>query len=76
MAVITVFIIIFLIPTVQELIHWFLPVGICVQVSKLDINYGISLGFPYSLNEYVISCLQSAPPLTYLLLLYAAALVN
>ena len=30
----------------QELVHWFLPVGVCVQVSKSDVGDGVSLALP------------------------------
>ena len=46
MTVLTVFIFILLLPKRQELIHWIFPVGFCVQVSKYDVNYGVSLYFP------------------------------
>ena len=51
-------------------------VGVCVRVSKSDVDHGISLAFPYASNENVNYCIQSAIPLTYLLLLYAADLVD
>ena len=45
-AVINVNILLLILPTSQELIHWFVLVGIRVWVSKSDINVGISLDFP------------------------------
>ena len=50
--IITIFLIL-LLPTSQEIIHWFLLVGVCVQVSKSDVNDGISLNLPESPNENV-----------------------
>ena len=31
---------------IQDIIYWLLPVGVHVQVSKSDVDYGISLVFP------------------------------
>ena len=45
-AVLTVLIFILLLPIIQELIHWFLPVGVLIRVSKLDVDYDTSLDFP------------------------------
>ena len=45
-AMLMVFIFLFLIPTIQELIHCLLPVGVHVRVSKYDVDYGASLAFP------------------------------
>ena len=42
-AVLTVFIFLFLIPPIQELLRRFLPEGFYVQVSKYDADYGVSL---------------------------------
>ena len=44
-AVITVFIFLFLIPSIQEILHWLLPEGVNVQVSKYDADYGVGLDF-------------------------------
>ena len=45
-AVLTVLILILLLPTIQELIHWLMLVGIRVSVSKFDVDDGVSLAFP------------------------------
>ena len=45
MAMLTMLIFIFLIPKIQEPIHWIILVGIFVSVSKFDANYGISMLF-------------------------------
>ena len=45
-SVIIVLIFILLLPTSQELIHWFVLVGIRIFISKSDVNYGISLDLP------------------------------
>ena len=45
MTVLTVLILLLIIPMSQELIHRFIPVGICVIFFELDINYGVSLVF-------------------------------
>ena len=45
MEVLTVLIVIFLLPTTQELIHWFVLVGVRVQVFKYDVGYSISQDF-------------------------------
>ena len=45
-AVITALILIFPIPTSQDLIHWFMFVGVRIRVSKYDVDYGVSLDFP------------------------------
>ena len=42
----TMFVFIILLPTIQELIHLFLTVGVHVRVYKYDVNYGVSLDFP------------------------------
>ena len=42
-AVLTVIIFILLLPTIQELIHWSVLVGVHVRVSRYDVNYGVSL---------------------------------
>ena len=44
--VLTVLIFIFLIQTIQEIVHWFILVGICIRVSKFDVDYGVSLDLP------------------------------
>ena len=41
----SVFIFTLLLPSIQDLYHWFIPVGVCVQVAKYDVDYGISLDF-------------------------------
>ena len=45
-AVITVVVFLFLVPTSQKLVYWLIFVGICLSISKYDIDYGISLDFP------------------------------
>ena len=45
-SVLTVLILVLLLPTRQEIIHWFVLVGVCIQVSKSDIDYGVSLDLP------------------------------
>ena len=45
-AVLAVFILIFLIPEIQEIFHWFLHVGVRVRVSKYDVDYGVIMAFP------------------------------
>ena len=40
------FIFLLLHPMSQEIIHWLLPVSVCVQVSKYDDDYGVSLDLP------------------------------
>ena len=42
-AVINMFIFLFLLSSIQEIFHWFLPVGVCVWISKYEIDYGVSL---------------------------------
>ena len=61
---------------IKDIIHLFVIVYVRIRVSKFDVNYGISLDFPEAPNENVNSCLQSAPPLAYLLLLYAKDLMD
>ena len=60
--VLTVFIFIFILPLIKELFHWFLPVGVCVRVSKSDVNYGVSMDLTESPEEDVTSGLQFEPP--------------
>ena len=43
--VLNMFIFLFFISTTQEIFYWFLPVGVCVQVYKYYINYGVSMAF-------------------------------
>ena len=45
-AVITALILIFPIPTSQDLIHWLILVSIRINISKYDADYGVSLDFP------------------------------
>ena len=45
-AMLNMFIFIFLVSTIQELIHWILPVGVSVRVSNYDVNYGVSADLP------------------------------
>ena len=40
-----------------------MPVGVCIRVSKFDVEYDVSMDLPWSLDEYVTSGIQSAPPL-------------
>ena len=44
--VLTVLIFVFLVPNIQDLIHWLILVGVNVRVSKYDVDYGVSLSFP------------------------------
>ena len=46
MAVLTVLILIFPLPKIQELIYWLILVGIGVIIPKSDIDDGVSLDFP------------------------------
>ena len=46
MAVFTIIILLFLLPTTQELIHWLILVGIRVSITKYDVDYGVSIDFP------------------------------
>ena len=45
-AVVTVLILILILPTIKELIHRYMVLGVHVRVSKYDVNDGISLAFP------------------------------
>ena len=45
-AFITVFILIFILSTIQELFHWLIIVGIHISISKSEPNDGVSLDFP------------------------------
>ena len=45
-AVLAIFILIFLIPEIQEIVHWFLHVGVRVRVSKYDVDYCVIMAFP------------------------------
>ena len=42
-------------PLRQERFHWLLLVVLIVQVPQYDINYGVSMTFPNTLNEYFSS---------------------
>ena len=44
-AVLTVFIFIFLIPSIHEILHWLLHEGVYVQASKYDADYGVRMAF-------------------------------
>ena len=68
MAVLTVLILLLLIPTRQELIHWLILVGIRVSIYKSDVDDGISLDLPSSSDDNVTSFIQATSPLTYILL--------
>ena len=46
MVVINVLILIFILPAIQEFIHYLMLVGIRVSVSKFHVDYGVSLAFP------------------------------
>ena len=46
-AVLTIFIFILIIPFTQELSNWLLPVGICVQVAKYDVERLVERGRGY-----------------------------
>ena len=76
MAVIAVLILILLIPTSQDLIHWLMIVGICVRLSKFDFDDSLIMTFPLSPNECFKYFLQSSPTLTYLILLSDSSLVD
>ena len=67
---------ILLIPTSQELNNWFILVGFGVRVSKCDVDYGVSLDFPWYPNEEITLCLQYATPLTHLILWSYASLMD
>ena len=45
MEVLIMLVLILLVPTSQDLIHWLMLVGICVIVSKFDFDNGVSLKF-------------------------------
>ena len=57
MAVLTVIILLLLPPMIQELIHLFVPVVVCIRVSRYDADYGVSLTLPQYTNENTIFCL-------------------
>ena len=44
--VLTELILIFLLPTIQEIINWFILLGIRVIISKSDVDDGFGLDFP------------------------------
>ena len=44
--VLTMLVVIFILPKIQELIRWLILVGIWVGISKYDVDYSISLTFP------------------------------
>ena len=67
MTLITVFIFILLLPTIQKIFRWFLPVGFRIRVSNSDVDYGVSMDLTQTLNGYATLCLQSVPPLIYLI---------
>ena len=46
MEVLTVIILIYLLPTKQELIHWLVLVGIIISISKSGVDDGVSMDFP------------------------------
>ena len=75
-AVLNIIIFILLLPKIQELVHWFILVVVRIHILKPGVGYGDSLYLPQALDEKIASCLQSAPPLTYILLLSAASLVD
>ena len=52
----------------QDHYHWLLLVGVTAWVPQSYVNYCLILTFPQAPDEDVTLCLQSAPPLTYLLL--------
>ena len=56
-AVINILIFLLLLPPIQELIHWFVLVGVRVRASKYDDEYGISLDLPEPSDENIISCI-------------------
>ena len=45
-SVINILILILLLPTSQELIHWIILVGIRFSISKYDVDDGVSLDLP------------------------------
>ena len=75
-AVLNIIIFILLLPKIQELVHWFILVVVRIHILKPGVGYGDSLYLPQALDEKIASCLQSAPPLTYIILLSAASLVD
>ena len=46
LAVLTILILILILPTSQDVIHWLKPVGIHTIVVDFDVNHGVSLLFP------------------------------
>ena len=46
MAIFNVLVLILSLPPIQDLIYWLLPVGVCVQVFKSDVDYVISMDLP------------------------------
>ena len=46
MVFLTVLILILLLPTIQEIIHWIIPVGICISIFKYDVKNGVSMDSP------------------------------
>ena len=46
LAVPAVIILVLLLPTSQELIHWIILVGIRFSISKYDVDDGVSLDLP------------------------------
>ena len=61
-AVLTTNILIFLLPYIHEIFLWLLTVGVCIWVSKYDVNYGISLDFPLAPDGDTSPGLQSSFP--------------
>ena len=66
-AVLTMLILILLLPTVHEIIHWLVLVGVRVRVSKYNVNYGVSMDLPHAPNYNSTSYLQSTSTLTQIL---------
>ena len=58
-AFITIFIFLFLLPSIQELSRLSLIIGVFDRVSKMDADYDVSLDFPLDLDEDVTLCLQT-----------------
>ena len=46
MEILTMFILLLLLQMSQEHIHCLIPGGVCVWITKLDVDYGISLDSP------------------------------
>ena len=67
-AALTMLILIFLLSMIQEIVHWIIILGVRISINKYDVDDGISLDFSKAPDENITSCLQSAPPLTCIIL--------